>query len=139
MEKQYTISEVAKMFDMQTSTLRYYEEIGILTNIERTKSGKRIYLQKHINRLKTICCFKHTGMSIANLQEFFRYEENETAHIDDILKLLINQQAHVKQQIEQLQHDYAHVGRKLAYYSDIKKALDNNLPLPDWQDYKEKN
>lgn len=138
MEKQYTISEVAKMFHMQTSTLRYYEEIGILTNIQRTSSGKRIYFQKHVNRLKTICCFKHTGMSIANLQKFFSYGENETGNIKEIIKLLLTQKEQVKKQLEELQNDYTHVERKLAYYSDMQKALNEHKPLPNWQDYKQK-
>ena len=87
MDKQYSIREVSAKFNLPASTLRYYEEVGILTDIPRNSSGKRIYLEKHINRLKTICCFKNTGMSIAQLQEFFQYEQQELSHIDDILKL----------------------------------------------------
>ena len=87
MDKQYSIREVSAKFNLPASTLRYYEEVGILTDIPRNSSGKRIYLEKHINRLKTICCFKNTGMSIAQLQEFFQYEQQEPSHIDDILKL----------------------------------------------------
>lgn len=90
MDKQYSIREVSAKFNLPASTLRYYEEVGILTDIPRNSSGKRIYLEKHINRLKTICCFKNTGMSIAQLQEFFQYEQQELSHIDDILKLLTN-------------------------------------------------
>lgn len=52
------------MFHMEPSTLRYYEDAGLLTNIGRTPAGQRIYLQCHINRMRTICCFKHAGMSI---------------------------------------------------------------------------
>jgi DNA-binding transcriptional MerR regulator len=73
MDKQYSIREVSAKFNLPASTLRYYEEVGILTDIPRNSSGKRIYLEKHINRLKTICCFKNTGMSISQLQEFFQY------------------------------------------------------------------
>ena len=83
MDKQYSIREVSAKFNLPASTLRYYEEVGILTDIPRNSSGKRIYLEKHINRLKTICCFKNTGMSIAQLQEFFQYEQQELSHIDD--------------------------------------------------------
>ena len=89
MDKQYSIREVSAKFNLPASTLRYYEEVGILTDIPRNSSGKRIYLEKHINRLKTICCFKNTGMSIAQLQEFFQYEQQELSHIDDILKSII--------------------------------------------------
>lgn len=66
----YTIKEVSEMFHLPSSTLRYYEDLGILTNVGRSKSGQRVYIQGHINRLKTICCFKKTGMSIANCSSF---------------------------------------------------------------------
>ena len=87
MDKQYSIREVSAKFNLPASTLRYYEEVGILTDIPRNSSGKRIYLEKHINRLKTICCFKNTGMSIAQLQEFFQYEQQEL-HILMIFKII---------------------------------------------------
>lgn len=135
---QYTIRMVSEMFDLPASTLRYYEELGLLTNVDRTASGQRIYEQKHINRLKTICCFKNTGMSMAQLQQFFSYESDEPAHIDDILSLLDGQKQHVLEQMEQLQKDYEHVLRKLHYYGDIKTSLENGLPLPQWADYREK-
>lgn len=113
MDKQYSIREVSAKFNLPASTLRYYEEVGILTDIPRNSSGKRIYLEKHINRLKTICCFKNTSMSIAQLQEFF--------HLAQLAKM---------------QHDYKHIQKKLAYYQAMKTAVDNHTTLPDWQDYK---
>lgn len=42
----YTIRQVATQFHMQPSTLRYYEDQGLLTNVERTETG-----QAHIRRL----------------------------------------------------------------------------------------
>lgn len=136
MDKQYSIREVSAKFNLSASTLRYYEEVGILTDIPRNSSGKRIYLEKHINRLKTICCFKNTGMIIAQLQEFFQYEQQEPSHIDDILKLLTNQKNHILAQLAKMQHDYKHIQKKLAYYQAMKTAVDNHTTLPDWQDYK---
>ena len=35
----YTIRQVAPQFHMQPSTLRYYEDQGLLTNVERTETG----------------------------------------------------------------------------------------------------
>ena len=35
----YTIRQVATQFHMQPSTLRYYEDQGLLTNVERTETG----------------------------------------------------------------------------------------------------
>ncbi len=136
MNKQYTIKEVSQKFNLPSSTLRYYEQIGILTDVGRTPSGQRIYLEKHINRLKTICCFKRTGMTIAQLQKFFLYEIDEQANIDGILTLLNEQKNEMQSKMEQLKKDYEHLQRKLQYYSDVKYNIEHNLPHPDWAYYK---
>ena len=132
---QYTIREISDMFQLPTSTLRYYEEMELLTNIKRNNSGQRIYEDCHVNRLRAICCFKNTGMSISQLKEFFSYEPEETTHIDDILLLLNNHKSAVNEQIKCLQESYAHLLKKLHYYGDIKKSLESNQPLPQWKDY----
>ena len=86
--KEYTIRELSEMFGLPASTIRYYEDEGILTNVGRTPSGQRIFTDGHVNRLRTICCFKNTGMTIAELRQFFSYEADEPAHLGDILMLL---------------------------------------------------
>lgn len=134
--KTYTIKEMSEMFELAPSTLRYYEEMGILTDVGRTPSKQRIYYEKHVNRMKSVCCFKGTGMKISALQALFKYEENEAENIDSILSLLNDQKEQVTIQIEQMQQDLAHVNRKLRYYQAIKTALDHNEALPDWNDFK---
>ena len=67
----YTIRQVATQFHMQPSTLRYYEDQGLLTNVERTETGQRIYEDCHIDRLRAICCFKNAGMTIDDLKKFW--------------------------------------------------------------------
>lgn len=134
-EPRYTISEVAADFHMQPSTLRYYEDIGLLTEVERT-SGKRFYRDKHLHRLRTICCFKNAGMTIAQLQKFFRCEKDEDAHIHEIMELLLGQKARLDAQMKQLEQARTHLQRKLAYYSDVQKAIEKDLPRPDWADYR---
>ena len=136
--QQYSIREISDMFHLPVSTIRYYEETGILTNIGRTASGQRIFTEGHVSRLKTICCFKNTGMTITQLKLFFSYESEEFEHLDDILALLQERKKSVAEQIKQLQGDYAHVLRKLHYYKDIKKSLLGSQPLPQWKDYQYK-
>lgn len=134
--KTYTISEVSKIFDLPASTLRYYEEEGILTSVGRSANHQRIYYDMHINRLRSICCFKRTGMSIAQLKDFFSFEADEEHSIDDMLALLEEQKVTVEQKLKELHADYAHVQKKIRFYTDVKKAIENGLPKPDWSDYK---
>ena len=136
--KEYTIRELAEMFELPASTIRYYEDEGILTNVGRTPSGQRVFLDCHVNRLRTICCLKNTGMTIAELRQFFAYEADESAHLDDILALLRQRKDSVTAQIARLREDYVHVLRKLHYYEDIQKSQRENLPRPQWKDYRRK-
>ena len=136
--KEYTIREISKLFGLPASTIRYYEDEGILTDVARTASGQRIFTDGHVNRLKTICCFKNTGMTIAELKQFFAYETDESAHLDDILALLRQRRDCATAQIRQLKENYAHVLRKIHYYEDIRESLTDHLPLPRWEDYKER-
>ena len=86
----YTIREMARKFGMQPSTLRYYEDQGLLTDVGRDDAGRRVYGDEHIGRLEAIACFKHAGMSIDELKRFFAYEGDERTHISDMVELLEN-------------------------------------------------
>ncbi len=46
-----TISEVSKKYDLIQNTLRYYEKIGLLSNVPRNKSGIRNYDDKSCRQI----------------------------------------------------------------------------------------
>ena len=48
--------------------------------------------------MRTICCFKHAGMSIEDLKRFFAFEADEPEHIDDIVALLEDRRAAIEAQ-----------------------------------------
>ncbi|MBT1174423.1 MerR family transcriptional regulator [Bifidobacterium sp. LC6] len=132
----YTIRQVATQFHMQPSTLRCYEDQGLLTNVGRTETGQRVYEDCHIDRLRAICCFKNAGMTIDDLKKFFVYESNEPEHINEILELLESRRKALDEQRCALNEAAIHVQRKLHYYSDIKRSIDAGESLPDWKNYK---
>lgn len=135
--KNFSIKEISQLLSIPSSTLRYYEEVGIISNVGRNLSGQRVYNEEHIGRLKAINCFKGTGMTISMLQAFFSYEENEKEHIDDILVLLEEQKRNVDLKFEQLEKDRKQISRKLRYYNAMKKALEENRPVPSWGEFME--
>lgn len=126
------------MFSLPASTLRYYEEQKLLTDVKKNSSGLRVYEEKHIHRLRTICCFKHAGMTISQLKKLFELSEHQEKNIDQILSLVKNQEDFLDEQINQLQKDRKHIALKLEFYSDMKKAIEQNKPLPEWKNYKER-
>ncbi|MEA5403647.1 MerR family transcriptional regulator [Arcicella sp. DC2W] len=53
-KRYYSISEVAQMFDMNISKLRFWEEQFPSLNPKRDRSGDRKYTQEDINHLREI-------------------------------------------------------------------------------------
>jgi hypothetical protein len=49
-----TITEVAAEMGISSDALRYYERVGLLTPIGRTKAGYRLYSDEVIDRLRFI-------------------------------------------------------------------------------------
>lgn len=62
-----SIQNISEMFKPSSSTLRYYEETGMLMNIARTNSRQRMYNDSHLNGIRIIGCFKDTGVIIVHL------------------------------------------------------------------------
>ena len=46
------------------------------------------------------------------------------------------QEKSVEDKLKELHADYDHVQKKIRFYKDIKKAMENGQPKPDWEDYK---
>ena len=100
MEQQtYTIREMSERFGLPASTLRYYEEIGLLTDVIHTESKKRIYTQQHIDCMTAILCFKRTGLPIAGIQEFFRLEDDIPGNIDQMVAILEEHEQNIREKI----------------------------------------
>jgi len=69
-EKDYIqIGELAKMLDVTTRTIRYYEEIGLMSPPKRLTGRVRVYNENDIVRLKFILKLKELGISLKNMQE----------------------------------------------------------------------
>lgn len=131
----FTIRQISNLVKLPASTLRYYEELGLLTNVVHTSSGARIYTQAHIDRLGGIMCFKRTGLSIAKIQQFYRYEEDLTSHAHDISQMMIDHEQDILNQIEELKSDLAHIREKVRYYTAVEDAINKNEPVPGWHEF----
>ena len=57
----YTIGQVAEMFGLPASTLRYYDKQGLFPELERA-SGIRRFGDKELEALRVIECLKKAGM-----------------------------------------------------------------------------
>jgi MerR family transcriptional regulator, redox-sensitive transcriptional activator SoxR len=64
------ISEVARVFGLRTSAIRYYEQIGILPPPMR-KNGQRRYDNDALFRLAVVQRARETGFTLEEIRELF--------------------------------------------------------------------
>jgi MerR family redox-sensitive transcriptional activator SoxR len=65
-----SISDVARVFGLRTSAIRYYEQIGILPPPMR-KNGQRRYDNSALSRLAVVQRARETGFTLEEIRELF--------------------------------------------------------------------
>ena len=82
----YTISDLAKEFEVTPRALRLYEESGLL---EPKRDGqKRIYSERDRVRLRLIIRGKRIGCSLAEVKELFDMYDSSPGEAGQIKRLL---------------------------------------------------
>lgn len=119
----YTIQDLTNLLHLPASTLRFYEEIGLLENVHRNNNNQRMYDDSHIKKLHGISCFKRTGMSISKILELYKYTEHQNENIDDILVLVKKHETELQDKIKIMEDDLIHIREKIKYYTEIKENL----------------
>lgn len=66
---EYTVQKLGKLAGVSTRTLRYYDEIEILTPARINSSGYRIYGEKEVDRLQQILFYRELGVSLNSIKE----------------------------------------------------------------------
>ncbi|MEE2756778.1 MAG: MerR family transcriptional regulator [Myxococcota bacterium] len=65
----YRIGELAARTDKTVRALHLYEELGLLTPAERTKSGYRMYDNGNVERIQYISRLQHLDLTLGDIAE----------------------------------------------------------------------
>ena len=64
----YQTKNLAKLAGISIRTLRYYDQIGLLSPHERTEGNYRIYHDEDVNKLQQILFFKEMGLELKKIK-----------------------------------------------------------------------
>lgn len=70
-----TISQVSKLYNISTRTLRYYEEIGLIKSIKTEDYAYRTYDEKSLMQLKKIIILRKMRISLKDISEILRDDD----------------------------------------------------------------
>lgn len=130
-----TIAEVSKEYDLTPDTLRYYERIGLISNVPRNKSGIRNYDEKSCKRIEFIKCMRNAGVEIEILIEYMNLlEEGSTTAmarknlLEEQREKLLEKQKNINATIDRLNY-------KIEIYNDIVSGKRKDF-TEEWEENK---
>ncbi len=64
---------------MSISTLRYYDNIGLLQNLKKNKAGNRVFSEENIETIRGVQYLKKLGMQLIEIKEFMNWCKNDNS------------------------------------------------------------
>lgn len=135
----YSIGEVANKLNIPTSTLRYYDREGLLSNVKRSSGGIRVFSDLELGALSMVECLKATGMQIKEIKQFLDWCSEGDSTLKKRRDMYLQRKEVVKKQMEELQNTMDVIEYKCWYYetacaAGTEDAL-RNIPdekMPDF-------
>ena len=125
-EKMYTISELAREFDVTTRTIRFYEEKGLVS--PQRRGQRRLYSAADRVRIKLILRGKRIGMSLAESAEVIDLYDPEHNNAEQLHSLIDSVKARRDKLLQQKQD----IDDMLAGLDEVQqlceRALAGDLP-----------
>jgi DNA-binding transcriptional MerR regulator len=120
----YTISDLAKEFDLTTRAMRFYEDMGLLQP-QRTGPGgrNRIYTARDRTRLKLTLRAKRLGLSLSEAKEIIDMYDSPRDTGPQLRKFLAILATHRKQLEDQMGDLQAQLDEVRVHEKEAKALL----------------
>lgn len=110
------MKEVSEKYHISPDTLRYYERVGAIPRVNRTKSGIRDYTEQDVGCVENVICMRNAGVPVEMVIEYAKLcqQGDETfAARRDLLKQV---RRGILQQIEKRQKELERLEYKISRY-----------------------
>lgn len=95
--KKYSINQVAKIFQITTNKLRFYEKKGLIEAIRDEQNNYRYYTDEHLVKIQAILMYRVLGFSIEDIKTILSKD-----YKDGFLNLFYNQWKMVNDEMHHL-------------------------------------
>ncbi|WP_302367695.1 MerR family transcriptional regulator [Brachyspira aalborgi] len=122
-----TIAEASKKVNLSADTLRYYERIGLIPEVNRTESGIRNYTEEDLGWIEFSKCMRNAGMSIEALIEYIKLYKKGDVTLEARKQLLISQKDVIKERLEEIQNTFDRINYKIKNYEKLLVEREKDL------------
>ena len=122
-----TIAEVSKKYDISADTLRYYERIGLIPPVPRTKSGIRDYDEVSCGWIELMKCMRAAGVQIEALIEYVALFQQGDSTVDARKAILIEQRDQLVERMADMQRSLDRLNYKIERYDQGLTVREHHL------------
>ncbi|MFA1821008.1 MerR family transcriptional regulator [Virgibacillus oceani] len=94
----FTIKEASKRVGISPSTIRYYDDQGLLPFVERDKNEYRLFKEDELFWLELIGCLRSTGMSVKTLRHVAHLHMQGKETLDERIRIFKEHQDKLHEQ-----------------------------------------
>lgn len=121
MENIFTIQQISNMTGLTVHTLRYYEKIGLLKEVNRNINGYRQYSEADISWINFLIRLRITGMSVTDMKLFSDLRSQGESTLSARRELLEIHQNKVLKEINKLKDNLMEIETKIDYYKKMEE------------------
>ncbi|MDR2439758.1 MAG: MerR family transcriptional regulator [Planctomycetaceae bacterium] len=114
-----TIAEVAQKHGLSPDTLRYYERVGLIPNINRNENGIRNYSEEDDNWVGFIKCMRNAGVQVDALVEFVTLFKQGESTRPARKQILIEQRNQLVKRLAEMKSTLKRLNNKIENYNQI--------------------
>lgn len=104
MARQFTISQVAKSAKLPTTTVRYYERVGLVEPDDRSAGNYRLYSEESLRKLKFIRAAQAVGFTLDDIKALLDRPDDQNSACEDVQRLIEKRLSDIKQKLKDLRH-----------------------------------
>lgn len=104
MSGRYTISQLAHAADVPTTTVRYYERVGLVQPEDRSVGNYRLYSDESLQKLKFIRTAQAIGFTLDDVKALLSTPDSSAASCRHVQSLIEERLAEVSQRLKDLRH-----------------------------------
>ena len=122
-----TIAEVSRKYEISADTLRYYERIGLIPPVPRTRGGLRDYGEESCGWIQLMKCMRAAGVQIEALIEYVDLFQQGDATLDARKALLVEQRDQLVSRMAEMQASLDLLNQKIDRYEQGMMTAEQQL------------
>lgn len=121
------ISEVAEKTGFPSSTIRFYEKMGLIRNVKKGTDGKRTFSEEDLKWIQFIASMKNARISVEEMKSYAELFYSGNENLDERIAVTQNHKDKLLEEKRQIEVAIAFLDDKIDYYHNLKKRRSQAL------------